>query len=135
MTSGGVASTGWRRILYGALLLLTGFACGGILILLVWNHGEFADTPPHHLNLDLNLTHVRKTHRLKGKPLEHVMTNNFTDNIYFTVRTSVEHYKSRLSLLLLTWFQTVNKSKVFKLSRDLYLLHLKLNNIENMHNL
>ena len=133
MTSGGVASTGWRRILYGALLLLTGFACGGILILLVcdWNHGEFADTPPHHLNL----TRARKTHRLKGKPLESVMTNNFTDNIYFTVRTSVENYKSRLSLLLLTWFQTVNKNKVFKLSRDLYSLHLKLNNIENMHNL
>ena len=119
MTSGGVASTGWRRILHGALLLLTGFACGGIIILLVcdWNHGEFADTPPPHY---LNLTHVRKTHRLKGKPLERVMTNNFTDNIYFTVRTSVENYKSRLSLLLLTWFQTVNKSKVFKLSRDLY---------------
>ena len=134
MTSGGVASTGWRRILHGALLLLTGFAFGGIITLLVcdWNHGEFADTPPPH---HLNLTHVRKTHRLKGKSLERVMTNNFTDNIYFTVRTSVENYKSRLSLLLLTWFQTVNKSKVFKLSRDLYLLHLKLNNIENMHNL
>ena len=124
MTGGGVASTSWRRILHGALVILTGFACGGILILLIcdwnedWNHVEFADTvtPPHHLKL----THVRKTHRLKGKPLERVMTNNFTDNIYFTVRTSVENYKSRLSLLLLTWFQTVNKSKVFKLSRDLY---------------
>ena len=50
MTGGGVASTSWRRILHGALLILTGFACGGILILFVcdWNHVEFADTPPHH---------------------------------------------------------------------------------------
>ena len=118
MTSGGVASTGWRRILHGALLLLTGFACGGILILPVydWNHGEFADTPPYHLNLTHVRAHVPKTHRLKGKPLERVMTNNFIDNIYFTVRTSVENYKSRLSLLLLTWFQTVNENKVIKVA-------------------
>ena len=114
MTNDRIASTGWRNILHGTLSILTGFACGGILILLVynWYPEEFAATPPRG---DMTITHFRKSRRIKGKPLERVTIQNFTDNIYFTVRTSAENYRSRLSLLLLTWFQTVNKNKVIKL--------------------
>ena len=48
---------------------------------------------------------------IQGKPLEGV-TTDFTDNIYFTVKTSATNYRKRLSILMLTWFQTINKNKV-----------------------
>ena len=53
----------------------------------------------------MNSTHI------DGKPMEKVIVN-YTDNMFFTVKTSVKNYRKRLSLLMLTWFQVVDKNKV-----------------------
>ena len=45
-----------------------------------------------------------------GKPLENI--NLDYKNIFFSVRTTAKNYRTRLSLLLLTWFQAVNKDQV-----------------------
>ena len=37
---------------------------------------------------------------------------NYTQNIYFTVKTTHKYYTNRLLLLMLTWLQTVDKDKV-----------------------
>ena len=49
--------------------------------------------------------------KVMGKPLEKVNVD-YTRNIHFSVKTSVKNYRTRLSLLLLTWFQTVEKDQV-----------------------
>lgn len=49
--------------------------------------------------------------RVLGKPLEKV-TVDYKRNIHFSVKTSVKNYRTRLSLLLLTWFQAVEKDQV-----------------------
>ena len=112
MTNDRVASKGWRSILHGTLLILTGFACGALLVLFVydWYPKVITTTPTRDMTITRN---VRRSH-IRGKLLERVTIHNFTDNIYFTVKTSAGNYKSRLSLLLLTWLQTVNKRKVIK---------------------
>jgi len=46
-----------------------------------------------------------------GKPLEKINLD-YKKNIFFSVKTSVKNYRTRLSLLLLTWFQTVDKDQV-----------------------
>ena len=51
-------------------------------------------------------------YRVMGKPLEKVNVD-YTRNIHFSVKTSVKNYRTRLSLLLLTWFQTVEKDQVW----------------------
>ena len=50
--------------------------------------------------------------RVMGKPLEKVNVD-YTRNIHFSVKTSVKNYRTRLSLLLLTWFQAVEKDQVW----------------------
>ena len=49
--------------------------------------------------------------KVMGKPLEKVNVD-YKRNIHFSVKTSVKNYRTRLSLLLLTWFQTVEKDQV-----------------------
>ena len=51
-------------------------------------------------------------YRVMGKPLEKVNVD-YTRNIHFSVKTSVKNYRTRLSLLLLTWFQAVEKDQVW----------------------
>jgi len=51
------------------------------------------------------------TIEIDGKPLEKVNAS-YNHNIYFSVRTSGRNYKSRLFLLMLTWFQVIDKDKV-----------------------
>ena len=99
---------GWRNRLRGTLLFVAGFVSAGVLMFTYnWYPILFPDwkgrlaTPP-----DMNLTHIA------GKLMERVTINNIPDNVYFTVRTSVTNYRERLSILMLTWFQTVNKNKV-----------------------
>ena len=46
-----------------------------------------------------------------GKPMEEPVQVSFTDNVYFTIKTTERNYKSRLSLLMMTWLQLV-KHKV-----------------------
>jgi len=46
-----------------------------------------------------------------GKPLEKV-DFEYKRNIHFSVKTSAKNYRTRLSLLLLTWFQVVDKDQV-----------------------
>ena len=48
---------------------------------------------------------------IMGKPLEKVDVD-YKRNIHFSVKTSVKNYRTRLSLLLLTWFQAVDKDQV-----------------------
>ena len=50
-------------------------------------------------------------YRIMEKPLEKVHVD-YTRNIHFSVKTSVKNYRTRLSLLLLTWFQAVEKDQV-----------------------
>jgi len=45
------------------------------------------------------------------KPLEKVDLE-YKRNIHFSVKTSSKNYRARLSLLLLTWFQAVDKDQV-----------------------
>ena len=106
MTIKNSSSADWRNGLCGTLFFI---ASVGVLMLFTYNwypilfpvyKGRLA-TPP-----DMNLTHIA------GKLMEHVTINGITDNVYFTVRTSVENYRQRLSILLLTWFQTLDKNKV-----------------------
>jgi len=107
-------AAGWKNGLQATLLFLIGVACAVFLILLVHNWypvlfpvkglpATSRATPP-----GMNSSHI------KGKPMERVAIN-FTDNVYFTVKTSSRNYRKRLSILMLTWFQTVSKHKV---SRD-----------------
>ena len=49
---------------------------------------------------------------MMGKPLEKINLD-YKKNIFFSVKTSVKNYRTRLSLLLLTWFQTVDKDQVW----------------------
>jgi len=37
---------------------------------------------------------------------------NYTNYIYFSVKTSAKNYKDRVMTLMSTWFQTVDRSKV-----------------------
>jgi len=43
-----------------------------------------------------------------GTPIK----TNYTNNIYFSVKTSANNYKDRVMTLMSTWFQTVDRSKV-----------------------
>ena len=52
-----------------------------------------------------------KLTKVMGKPLEKVNVN-YTRNIHFSVKTSFKNYRTRLSLLLVTWFQAVEKDQV-----------------------
>ena len=63
----------------------------------------------HHLFLMPTDPEVLYT--IMGKPLEKVHVD-YTRNIHFSVKTSVKNYRTRLSLLLLTWFQAVEKDQV-----------------------
>ena len=112
MTRKNSSSADWRSGLRGTLFFISGIASAGVLMLFTYNwypilfpvyKGRLAQvaTPP-----DMNLTHIA------GKLMEHVTINSIADNVYFTVRTSVENYRQRLSILMLTWFQTLDKNKV-----------------------
>ena len=48
---------------------------------------------------------------IKGKLLERVDVG-WDNNVYFSVKTTAKFYEARLSVLMLTWFQTVNKNMV-----------------------
>ena len=63
----------------------------------------------HHLTVPTVEPDV--INRVMGKPLEKVNVD-YTRNIHFSVKTSVKNYRTRLSLLLLTWFQAVEKDQV-----------------------
>ena len=52
-----------------------------------------------------------KLTKVMGKPLEKVNVD-YTRNIHFSVKTSFKNYRTRLSLLLVTWFQAVEKDQV-----------------------
>ena len=57
-----------------------------------------------------NKTLARKNYRFR-KPMEQPSNVNYTDNIYFSVRTTESNYEERLMLLMMTWLQVV-KHKV-----------------------
>ena len=108
---------GWKNRLRGTVLFVAGFVSAGVLMLFTcnWypvlfpvNKGRGLATPPSPPPPapDMNLTHIT------DKLMERVTINNITDNVYFTVRTSSANYRKRLLILMLTWFQTVNKNKV-----------------------
>jgi len=40
------------------------------------------------------------------------MKINYTNDIYFSVKTSAKNYKDRVMTLMSTWFQTVDRNKV-----------------------
>lgn len=63
----------------------------------------------HHLSLPPTDSEV--LYRIMGKPLEKVYVD-YARNIHFSVKTSVKNYRTRLSLLLVTWFQAVEKDQV-----------------------
>jgi len=83
---------GGRNLLYAILL----FFCVGIIFL--YNIPRRDEDP---MRLDY----------VMGKPLEKINLD-YKKNIFFSVKTSVKNYRTRLSLLLLTWFQTVDKDQV-----------------------
>ena len=91
----------WINHLRGTLLFIIGFLFTGILLLL-----------PSIVNKEYSvISPVDKRVYVYGKPMECV-TTNYTDNIYFAVKTTAKNHRTRLSTLLLTWLQTVNKNKV-----------------------
>ncbi|XP_065901381.1 beta-1,3-N-acetylglucosaminyltransferase radical fringe-like [Dysidea avara] len=53
-----------------------------------------------------NKTLARKNYRFR-KPMEQPSNVNYTDNIYFSVRTTESNYEERLMLLMMTWLQVV----------------------------
>ena len=61
--------------------------------------------------LTLSPTEPEVLYRIMGRPLEKAHVD-YTRNIHFSVKTSVKNYRTRLSLLLLTWFQAVEKDQV-----------------------
>ena len=97
-------------------------ACIFITVIIIWNlqaKGENQaritkwldnDSEPKfkelaNKNLDMNSTHVR------NKPLE-FLNVDYKRNVYFTIKTTANNYQSKLSTLMLTWFQTVHKDDV-----------------------
>ena len=58
-----------------------------------------------------------------GKTLEDVSNSQYSDNIFYSVKTTSQrqYYRKRLPTLMLTWFQAVNKNKV-AMSIDVYIL-------------
>jgi len=55
--------------------------------------------------------HNQTQRLILGRPMEEPVHVSFTDNIYFTIKTTERNYKSRLSVLMMTWLQLV-KHKV-----------------------
>lgn len=62
-------------------------------------------------HLTLPTVEPKRLHSIMGKLLEKVNVD-YKKNIHFSVKTSVKNYRTRLSLLLLTWFQAVEKDQV-----------------------
>ena len=52
-----------------------------------------------------------------GKTLEDVSNSHYGDNIFYSVKTTSQrqYYRNRILMLMLTWFQAVNKNKVCQL--------------------
>ena len=52
-----------------------------------------------------------------GKTLEDVSNSQYGDNIFYSVKTTSQrqYYRNRILMLMLTWFQAVNKNKVCQL--------------------
>ena len=97
-------------------------ACIGIIVIIIWNLQTKGQNQVHitkyfandselkfkelaNKNLDMNSTHVR------NKPLE-FLNVDYKRNVYFTIKTTANNYQSKLSTLMLTWFQTVHKDDV-----------------------
>ena len=54
-----------------------------------------------------------------GKPMEQPANVNYTDNIYFTVKTTESNYEERLLLLMTTWLQIVkNKVGIYRVGAN-----------------
>ena len=91
--SGKMSLRGVRGLLYSIAF----FSCISILLL------------RHHLSPPT--TQPERLYNIMGKPLEKVNVD-YKRNIHFSVKTSVKNYRTRLSLLMLTWFQAVEKDQV-----------------------
>ena len=91
--SGKMSLRGVRGLLYSIAF----FTCISVLLL--------------RYHLALPLTEPERLYSIMGKPLEKVNVD-YKKNIHFSVKTSVKNYRTRLSLLMLTWFQAVEKDQV-----------------------
>ena len=89
------------RGVHGVIYSIASFSC--ISIVLLRYHLSVPPIEPEVL------------YRIMEKPLEKVH-EDYTRNIHFSVKTSVKNYRTRLSLLLLTWFQVVEKDQLFIVS-------------------
>ncbi|XP_065907341.1 beta-1,3-N-acetylglucosaminyltransferase lunatic fringe-like isoform X2 [Dysidea avara] len=70
-------------------------------------------------------TFTKATSTIKPESVSEVTTShtdstsvitNYTNNIYFSVKTSANNYKDRVKMLMSTWFQTVDRSKLYLVS-------------------
>jgi len=60
-----------------------------------------------------------------GRPMEEPAHVSYTDNVYFTIKTTERNYKSRLSLMLMTWLQLVKHKVVMTVIKmDVLAMHL-----------
>ena len=108
------------RCLYGGWILCTCImACMivTILILRVENQSYTITTIAASKLVRGYSPYVTRTY-VKNRPLESVDVE-YKRNIFFTVKTTASNYKERLSTLILTWFQTVHRDDVSRLSERL----------------
>jgi len=97
------------RALRWIQLCVTGFVCVAMVAVMLCDWHPLV-LPAYPINERSHPPSMNSTH-IDGKPMEKVIVN-YTDNMFFTVKTSVKNYRKRLSLLMLTWFQVVDKNKV-----------------------
>ena len=90
-------------------LCVTGFV-SIVIVVVMWCDWS-SPLPATYLGSERSYPPAMNTTHINGKPMERVVTN-YTNNIFFTVKTSMKNYRKRLTLLMLTWFQVVDKNKV-----------------------
>ena len=100
--------------LRGILLFVMGFTFGVLVLFFHYNwYPILFPVYERRLAHNMNLKRPPNVIHIAGKPLEHVKINNLTDNIYYSVKTSVANYGKRLFVLTVTWFQTLpDRNKV-----------------------
>ena len=98
-----------RRALRWMQLCVTGFV-SIVIVVVMWCDWS-SPLPATYLGSERSYPPAMNTTHINGKPMERVVTN-YTNNIFFTVKTSMKNYRKRLTLLMLTWFQVVDKNKV-----------------------
>ena len=60
-----------------------------------------------------------------GRPMEEPVTKvSYADNVYFTIKTTETNYKSRLSLLMMTWLELVKHKVCESVVEEFSVLHI-----------